>query len=95
MATNGIEALLLLLAAGSLGAVFSSTAPDMGAKGIVERYAQIQPKLLFVETAVLYGGKNLDMTKKFQEAVGELKKRVAGLQKVVVMNGPAWKENDV
>ncbi|KAF4338135.1 acetoacetate ligase [Fusarium beomiforme] len=93
VATNSVESLLILLAAGSVGAIFSSTAPDMGAKGVIERYSQIQPKVLFVESTVLYGGQRRDQREKLKTAVGELKKRVQQLEHVVVMTGPAW--NDI
>ncbi|KAJ3454806.1 hypothetical protein MRS44_013406 [Fusarium solani] len=95
VATNSIESLLILLAAGAVGAIFSSTAPDMGAKGIVERYSQIQPKVLFLESTVLYGGKTQDQREKLKTAVGELKKRVKQLERVVVMTGPAWGDTGV
>ncbi|KAJ0129280.1 Uncharacterized protein HZ326_27628 [Fusarium oxysporum f. sp. albedinis] len=95
VATNSVESLLILLAAGSVGAIFSSTAPDMGAKGIIERYDQIQPKVLFVESTVLYGGQRRDQREKLKTAVGELKKRVQQLEHVVVMTGPAWNDTGV
>ncbi|KAH7189899.1 hypothetical protein DER44DRAFT_852509 [Fusarium oxysporum] len=95
VATNSIESLLILLAAGAVGAIFSSTAPDMGAKGIVERYSQIQPKVLFLESTVLYGGKTHDQQKKLKTAVGELKKRVKQLDRVVIIAGPAWDDTGV
>jgi acetoacetyl-CoA synthetase len=95
VATNSIESLLILLAAGAIGAIFSSTAPDMGAKGIVERYSQIQPKILFLESTVLYGGKTQDQRKKLKMAVGELKKRVKQLERVVIITGPAWDDTGV
>ncbi|KAM0083642.1 hypothetical protein ACKRZS_004146 [Fusarium odoratissimum] len=95
VATNSVESLLILLAAGSVGAIFSSTAPDMGAKGVIERYSQIQPKVLFVESTVLYGGQRRDQREKLKTAVGELKKRVQQLEHVVVMTGPAWNDTGV
>ncbi|KAL6405398.1 acetoacetate-CoA ligase [Ilyonectria robusta] len=95
VATNSIESLLILLAAGAVGAIFSSTAPDMGAKGIVERYSQIQPKVLFLESTVLYGGKTQDQREKLKTAVGELKKQVKQLERVVIMTGPAWEDTSV
>ncbi|KAH6952417.1 hypothetical protein BKA56DRAFT_638399 [Ilyonectria sp. MPI-CAGE-AT-0026] len=92
VATNSIESLLILLAAGTVGAIFLSTAPDMGAKGIVERYSQIQPKVLFLESTVLYGGKTQDQREGLKTAVRELKKRVKQLKRVVIITGPAWED---
>jgi acetoacetyl-CoA synthetase len=88
--TNSIEALLIMLATGSIGAIFSSTAPDMGTKGIVERFAQIQPKILFVESEVLYGGKTRDLRSKLKEAVHKLSQQVTTISNIVLITGHAW-----
>lgn len=85
--TNSIEAVVLLLATGAIGAIFSSTAPDMGAEGIISRYTQIRPKILFVETEVLYAGKRRTLGNKIATAVDKLRERVPELSKVVVVNG--------
>ncbi|KAG7406689.1 Acetoacetyl-CoA synthetase [Fusarium oxysporum f. sp. rapae] len=73
--------------AGAIGAIFSSTAPDMGAEGIISRYTQIRPKILFVETEVLYAGKRRTLGNKIATAVDKLRERVPELSKVVVVNG--------
>ncbi|KAH7002441.1 hypothetical protein EDB80DRAFT_720583 [Ilyonectria destructans] len=93
VATNSLETLLILLAAGTVGAIFSSTSPDMGTKGIVERYTQVQPKILFVDSEVLYGGKTRDLREKMQASVGKLRKGVKQLANVVVINGPLWDDD--
>ncbi|KAH7147309.1 hypothetical protein DER46DRAFT_473628, partial [Fusarium sp. MPI-SDFR-AT-0072] len=85
--TNSIEAVVLLLATGAIGAIFSSTAPDMGAEGIISRYTQIRPKILFVETEVLYAGKRRTLGNNIATAVDKLRERVPELSKVVVVNG--------
>ncbi|KAI1504476.1 hypothetical protein F5X99DRAFT_15882 [Biscogniauxia marginata] len=93
--TNSIETMLILLACGSIGAILSSTAPDMGAKGILERYLQIKPKILFVETEVLYAGKTINMRNKFQDVVSGLKKHVSELKEVVVVSGAGWDDSAI
>ncbi|EXL64470.1 acetoacetate-CoA ligase [Fusarium oxysporum f. sp. conglutinans race 2 54008] len=90
--TNSLEALLVLLACGSIGAIFSSASPEMGANGIIERYMQSQPRILFLESHVLYGGKSRDMRKKPATVVKELRARVSGLEKVVI-SGPTWEDS--
>ena len=52
-----IETVAVMLAAASIGAVFSSTSPDFGVDGVVDRFGQVKPKLLFVCDAYSYGGK--------------------------------------
>ncbi|KAJ3370090.1 hypothetical protein GGF31_004707 [Allomyces arbusculus] len=54
---NGIEAIVAMLAASSLGAIWSSTSPDFGVTGVLDRFAQIKPKILFSINAVYYNGK--------------------------------------
>jgi acetoacetyl-CoA synthetase len=90
VATNSIEAVLLLLAAGWVGAIFSSTAPDMGVNGIVERFVQIQPKILFIESAVQYALKKLDFRSKFEQVIEELDQRVSSLTTVVDLSNQVW-----
>ncbi len=51
------ETVAIFLAANSLGAVFTSSSPDFGANGVVDRFGQLGPKLLFATDAYLYAGK--------------------------------------
>ena len=52
-----VEVVVALLASASVGAVWSSCSPDFGAKGVIERFEQIQPKILFTVSAYRYNGK--------------------------------------
>jgi len=54
------EAIAAFLATASLGAVWSSAAPEFGARSVVDRFAQIEPKLLLHVDAYRYGGKDFD-----------------------------------
>ncbi|KAF5555121.1 acetoacetate ligase [Fusarium mexicanum] len=92
--TNSIEAVLVLLACGSLGAIFSSASPEMGSQGILERYTQSRPKLLFAESRILYGGKSRDLRRKLETVVKELREHVVELDNVII-SGPAWEDNNL
>jgi acetoacetyl-CoA synthetase len=57
---NGAEAIVAFLASASLGAVWSVCAPDMGVQAILDRFRQIEPKVLIAANGVRYAGKALD-----------------------------------
>ncbi|PFH53746.1 hypothetical protein AMATHDRAFT_54232 [Amanita thiersii Skay4041] len=54
--TNSITAVTIALATTSIGAIYTSTAPDLGVQALLERYQQTRPKFIFAETEVLYAG---------------------------------------
>lgn len=54
------ETLIAFLACASLGAIWSSCAPDMGTRAVVDRFRQIEPKVLFAVDGYTYGGKAYD-----------------------------------
>ncbi|KAF7722766.1 hypothetical protein EC973_002720 [Apophysomyces ossiformis] len=78
---NCYEAIVAMLAATSLGAIWSSTSPDFGTTGVLDRFSQIKPKLLFSVNAVVYNGKKLDHTAKLNTVV----KGLPSIQKVVII----------
>jgi len=84
IATNSVETLVIMLAATSIGAIYSSTATDMGVNGILDRYRQIRPKLVFSETGIIYAGKRLDMMPKVRQVVAELSN--FGLQQTILLS---------
>ncbi|CAB5152971.1 Acetoacetyl-CoA synthetase (EC [Olavius algarvensis associated proteobacterium Delta 3] len=57
---NMIESVVAMLAATSLGAVWSSCSPDFGIKGVLDRFGQIEPKILFCPDGYFYNGKAFD-----------------------------------
>ncbi|ESN93803.1 hypothetical protein HELRODRAFT_103160 [Helobdella robusta] len=68
---NSIEAVEVMLAAASVGATWSSTSPEFGVSGVLERFSQIKPKLIFSINAVTYNGKQHDhLEKLFQVTQG-------------------------
>jgi acetoacetyl-CoA synthetase len=66
------ETIAAFLACASLGAVWSSCSPDMGAGTVVDRFKQIEPKVLFVVDGYRYGGKAFDRRAVVAEIVGAL-----------------------
>jgi len=76
---NSVEAVQAMLAAASLGAVWSSTSPDFGVAGVLDRFAQVQPKLMFSINSVIYNGKvhgHLDKLEQVVQGLPDLKKVV-------------------
>jgi acetoacetyl-CoA synthetase len=57
---NTPEALIGMYATASIGAVWSSCGPDFGARGVLDRYSQLEPKLIFCVDGYSYGGKLFD-----------------------------------
>ncbi len=72
MMPNMPEAVIAMLAATSLGAVWSSCSPDFGADGVIDRFGQIAPRLLFAADGYFYAGKTIDCLDKLAEIVGRL-----------------------
>ncbi len=66
------ETLIALLAASSIGAAFTSASPDFGVQGVLDRFGQVQPKLLFVADGYFYNGKPLDTLDKVAQIVAGL-----------------------
>ncbi|HSU31147.1 MAG TPA: acetoacetate--CoA ligase [Bryobacteraceae bacterium] len=61
------EAVVLLLATSAIGAIFSSTSPDFGAAGVLDRFGQIEPKVLVATTGYRYGGKWFDCVERLRD----------------------------
>jgi len=75
------ETIIAMLAATSLGAVWSSCSPDFGVQGVMDRFGQIEPKVLFVADGYFYGGKTFDTRDKATEIASQL----PSLRRVVVV----------
>ena len=78
---NMMETIIAMLAATSLGAVWSSCSPDFGIKGVLDRFGQIEPKVLFTANGYTYGGKNFDSLGRIADIV----KQLPSIEKVVVV----------
>jgi acetoacetyl-CoA synthetase len=69
---NMPEAIMAMLAAASIGAMWSSCSPDFGVQGVVDRFGQIEPKVLFAVDGYWYNGKFIDCLPKLREIVMRL-----------------------
>jgi acetoacetyl-CoA synthetase len=69
---NGVEAVVGLLATASLGAVWSSAAPEFGVKSVLDRFRQIEPKVLLACDHYVYGGKRFDRRAEVSEIIASL-----------------------
>ncbi len=66
------ETIMAMLAAASLGAIWSSCSPDFGVAGVLDRFGQIAPKLLISADGYIYNGKRFDSLAKAREIVSAL-----------------------
>jgi acetoacetyl-CoA synthetase len=75
------ETAIAMLATASCGATWSSCSPDFGAHGVLDRFGQIQPKVLFTADGYFYAGKKLDSLAPMAEVLQQLE----GIARVVVI----------
>ncbi len=75
------ETIVAFLAAASIGAVWSSCSPDFGAASVVDRFAQVEPKVLFAVDGYRYGGKDFDR----RDTVAELQEAMPSVSRTVVL----------
>jgi acetoacetyl-CoA synthetase len=78
---NMIETVIAMLAATSVGAIWSSCSPDFGIKGVLDRFGQIEPRVLFTANGYAYGGKTFDSLGR----IAEILKQLPSIEKVVVV----------
>ena len=78
---NVIETVVAMLAATSLGAVWSSCSPDFGLNGVKDRFGQIQPKVLFACNGYYYNGKVIDTRQRVLDVCNE----IDSIQKLVLV----------
>ncbi|MDC0456066.1 acetoacetate--CoA ligase [Candidatus Pelagibacter sp.] len=84
---NTIETVEAFIASSSLGAIWSSCSPDFGVKGVVERFSQINPKVLFVVDKYFYNGKIMNTL----ERVPLILKEIPSIKYIVIVNYPGEK----
>jgi acetoacetyl-CoA synthetase len=75
------EAVIAMLAATSLGAIWSSCSPDFGVRGVVDRFGQIAPKVLFSADGYFYNGRTHDSLARLAEIRG----KIPSVERVVVV----------
>ena len=69
---NMPETIIAMLAAASIGAIWSSSSPDFGIKGVLDRFTQIEPKVLFAANGYYYNGKKIDSLEKLNSILNQL-----------------------
>jgi acetoacetyl-CoA synthetase len=78
---NMPETVIAALATASIGAVWSSCSPDFGIKGVLDRFGQIEPKVLFAANGYWFKGKNLDSL----ERISNILRALPSIENVVVV----------
>jgi acetoacetyl-CoA synthetase len=79
---NMPETVTAMLAASSLGAIWTTCSPDFGAKGALDRFGQIKPKVLFASDGYWYKGGRFDSL----ERVSEIARGLPSLEKIIVVH---------
>ncbi len=85
---NTIETVEAFIASVSLGAIWSSCSPDFGTKGVIERFSQINPKVLFVTNEYFYNGKRINIL----ERIPEIIKKIPSIKYVIIASYPGQKK---
>jgi acetoacetyl-CoA synthetase len=85
------ETVAAFLACASIGAIWSSAAPEFGARSVIDRFAQIEPKVLLAIDGYRYGGKDYDRREIVEQVAGE----IPSLERTVIfgyLQGGGWEE---
>ncbi len=88
---NILETIPAFLAVASLGAIWSSAAPEFGARSVIDRFAQIEPKVLLAVDGYRYGGKDFDRS----DVVDSIAAGIHGLEHTVrfgYLDGGGWED---
>jgi acetoacetyl-CoA synthetase len=78
---NMPETVIAMLAAASIGATWSSCSPDFGIKGVLDRFGQIKPKILFTADGYFFKGNRLDSL----ERISSIIKEIPSIEQVVIV----------
>ncbi|MFN8113806.1 MAG: acetoacetate--CoA ligase [Solirubrobacterales bacterium] len=88
---NILETIPAFFAVASLGAIWSSAAPEFGARSVIDRFAQIEPKILLAVDGYRYGGRDFDRTANVEAIAAE----IPGLERTVrfgYLDGSGWEQ---
>ncbi len=69
---NSLESVVAFLATASIGAIWSSCSPEFGVNSVVQRFGQIEPKILIASDGYRYAGKNNDRTKQINQLIEKI-----------------------
>ncbi|MGB7292814.1 MAG: acetoacetate--CoA ligase [Thermodesulfobacteriota bacterium] len=78
---NMVETVIAMLAAASVGATWSSCSPDFGIKGVLDRFGQVEPKILFTSDGYFFKGKKFDSL----DRIAGILDRLPSIEKVIVV----------
>ena len=78
------EAVIAYISTTALGAVWSSCSPDFGTNGVIDRFSQISPKILFIGDKYFYNGKKIDIL----ERLPKILQKVSSIEKIVIVTYP-------
>ena len=78
---NMIETVIAMLGTAAIGATWSSASPDFGVQGVVDRFGQIEPKLMITVDGYHYNGKSHDIREKVRDVID----RIPSIQEVVIV----------
>ena len=81
---NLIETVEAFIATTSLGAIWSSCSPDFGVEGVIERFAQIKPKVLIIADRYYYNGKEINII----ERLPHILKKIKSIKNIIIVNYP-------
>jgi acetoacetyl-CoA synthetase len=81
---NTIETVEAFISTTAIGAIWSSCSPDFGVKGVIERFSQINPKILFITDQYFYNGKKINII----DRLPKILKAIPSIKNVVVTNYP-------
>jgi acetoacetyl-CoA synthetase len=81
---NTIETVEAFISTAAIGAIWSSCSPDFGVKGVIERFSQINPKILFITDQYFYNGKQINII----DRLPEILEAIPSIKNVVVSNYP-------
>ena len=84
---NLIETVEAFIATTSLGAIWSSCSPDFGVEGVIERFAQIKPKILIIVDRYYYNGKEINIIERLPHIIEKIK----SIKNVIIVNYPGKK----
>jgi acetoacetyl-CoA synthetase len=78
---NVPETVIAMLATASIGAIWSSCSPDFGVQGVLDRFGQIEPRILFCADGYRYSGKEIDSL----GTVADIAQRISSIERIVVV----------
>ena len=78
------ETVIAYISTSTLGAIWSSCSPDFGTAGVIDRFSQISPKILFIGDKYFYNGKKINILERLPEIIN----KVPSIKKIVVVPYP-------